>query len=313
MKGARGKGQGVRKDRLSLIVYCILSIACCLLPDLILAADLSTLKVTSSISPSIIRIGERIDLKVIVEHDKGIDLFYPDESARIAPFEVLKQKITSRKTGSGKNYTEIVYSITTFEAGNFVVPPILITARDRFGNERNVRTIEHKVTVNTGATVGSDIIDIVPPMEVTESRQYLQKALTYLPYILPFLGTIVVIIYLITQRKPEAVIGIDARGRALERLGMLKIDEKEIDRVYFDISEVLRTFFLEHLKIDSVKMTSGELLSSLRKVRNTDKLMDEAEDLFYDLDLVKFSPFSPSVGDAEVAVLRAKRLIRSVP
>lgn len=286
-----------------------------LLPAFALAADLSTLNVTSSISPSVIRIGERIDFKVLVEHDKGIDLFYPDESARIAPFEVLKQKITSRKTGFGKSSTEIVYSITTFAAGDFAVPPILITAKDRFGNERNIRTLEHKVTVtvNTGVTAGSDIIDIIPPLEVTESRQYLQKALTYLPYILPFLGTIIVIIYLVTQRKPEAVIGIDARGRALERLGILKIDEKEIDRVYFDISEVLRTFFLEHLKVDSVRMTSSELISSLRKVRNTDKLTDEAEDLFYDLDLVKFSPFSPSMGDAEVAVLRAKRLIRSVP
>lgn len=306
MIGARGVSRWI-------IIYCLLPIAYCLLPDLIVAADLSNLKVTSSVSPSVIKIGERMQLKVMVAHDKGIDLFYPDETAQLAPFEVLKHKATTPKTGFGRSSTEIVYTVTAFEEGDLVVPPVLITAKDRFGNERNVRTVEHKVTVSTGVTVGSDIMDIIPPMEVTESRQYLKNALSYLPYILPLLAAIAVIIYLLSQGRPMPVIDVDARKKALDRLGMLEMDETQIERLYFDVSDIIKIFLHQHFHIDTLKMTSNELISSLGKIGGMENSLDDAADLFFDLDLVKFSPFSPSVQDAAEAVSRAERLIRKVP
>ncbi|MBI3814994.1 MAG: hypothetical protein HY279_11100 [Nitrospinae bacterium] len=307
--GSKVKGQGTRSYYRLLNIYLLLSIAFFLLPYLSHAAGLGNLKVSSSIAPSEIRIGEMIEFKVLVEHDKGIDIFYPDESVHLQHFEVLKHKVTSQKGG----LTEIVYTITVFDAGEFVIPPVLITAKDRFGNERNVRTVEHKVAVKTGAIVGGEIMDIIPPMDVTEGRQYIKKVFSFLPYVITFLSAIAVIIYLLRKRSPLTVVNKDDRAKALERLKMLKVDEDNIGAVYFDIAEALRVFLYEHTKINALKMTSGEIVAGIRKDWQIDKIVHEAADLFFDLDLVKFSPFKPSRVDAVNAVSRAEQIVKEVP
>jgi len=292
-----------------LNIRLLLSVVFLLLPYLSHAAGLGNLKVSSSIAPSEIRIGEMIEFKVLVEHDKGVDIFYPDETVHLQPFEVLKHKVTGQKGG----LTEIVYAITVFDAGEFVIPPVLITAKDRFGNERNVMTVKHKVSVKTGAIVGNEIIDIIPPMDVTEGRQYLKKAFSNLPYVIALLSVIAAIIYLARKRSPLAAVNIDARAKALERLKMLKVDEDNISAVYFDIAEALRVFLCEYAKINALKMTSGEIVEGIGKYRQMDKIVHETADLFFDLDLVKFSPFKPSRADAVSAVSRAERIVKEVP
>lgn len=295
------------------LAYCLLFIAYCLSPGFTYAADLNDLSVTSSVSPKEIKIGERIDLSVSVEHGSGIDIFYPEETAQLPPFEVLKQKVSTRRSRFGRSLTEIVYSLTAFEAGEFSVPPLLITAKDRFGNERNIRTVDHKVKVILGAETGSDIMDILPPMDVTEKAQHLKKALSFLPYIVPLLAAIAVTAYLLTRRRPSPAITVDPRAKALERLGALKVDENRIEEVYFEISEILRIFLTDHLGIEASKMTSTELLDILKRLRGMENLLDYARELFFDLDLVKFSPFLPSVDYAKEAISRAEGLIREVP
>lgn len=297
----------------SAIASCLLFIAYCLSPGFTYAADLNNLIVTSSVSPKEIKIGERIDFSISVEHDSGIDIFYPDETAQLSPFEVLKHKVSTRRSGFGRSATEIVYSITGFEAGEFTVPPLLVTAKDRFGNERNIRTVEHRVKVMLGAETGSDIVDILPPMDVTEKAQHLKKALSFLPYIVPFLAAIAVIAYLLTQRRPSPAITVDPRAKALEMLGALKVDENRMEIIYFDVSDIVRTFLAGHLGIEASKMTSTELLETLERLRGMEDLLDYARELFFDLDLVKFSPFLPSVNDAKEAISRAEGLIREVP
>lgn len=294
-------------------VYILHFAFCIYLSGTALAADLGNLKVTSSIKPSRIKIGERIDFMIAAEHDSGIDIFYPDESARLTPFDVLKQNVTARNSGFGRSVTEIVYTITAFDVGEFTVPPVLITAKDRFGNEKNIRTVGHKVTVSLGTDTKNDIVDISPPMDVTERTQYFKKALSYLPYILPLLALVIVIVYLLTRREEKVDVNIDPRAEALNHLSMLKLDGDNMDALYFKISEILRTFFHEHLKVDASKMTSREILNSMKGPVGMEKVLGDAEELFSDIDLVKFSPYPPSIQDAEVAVLRARCLVREVP
>ena len=293
--------------------FYLLSLAFCLFPWTSIAADLSRVNVTSSVSVNEIKIGEQVEFKIVVEHDRGIDIFYPEETATLSPFEVVRHKAATRMSGFGRSATEITYSVTVFDDGAFIIPPVLITAKDGFGNERNIRTIEHPITVRTGTTVGNDIIDILPPMEVTDRLEYFKKALPYLPYLLPLLSAIAALIYLLSRRRQETVSEVDARTKALDSLNILKVDEENIVSLYFDISEILRTFFYEHLKLNASRMTSTEVLNSLKSLGGMERLLGNAEEFFFDLDLVKFSPFSASLDDARDAVLRAESLIKEVP
>lgn len=293
---------------------CILQFAICLSFSGPVFAGLNDIDVTSSISSSDIRIGERIQFKVLIEHDKGLDIYYPDESSlSLPPFELVKQKTTLKKGSLGRDVTEVVYFITTFDAGEFVVSPILITAKDGYGNERNVKTVGHAVSVKTGIAVGSEIIDILPPMEVTERFGYLKRAARYLPFIALFIAITLAALYLLRAKNRTALLQPDPRSTAINRLGMLEVDEDCIEKAYFDISEILRVFFHQHLQIDSLKMTSRELLHGLKAKGGMERVNDRAEDLFFDLDLVKFSPFKPSLEDARDAITRAESLIKEVP
>lgn len=307
----KGQGSKVKGQRLPSCLVSFTILLFFFTPSF--AADLTNLKVTSSVKPSEIRIGEGIEFKITVEHDKGIDIFYPDESAQLAPFEVVKHKVSARNTAFGSNLTEIVYTVTTFETGSFIVPAILITAKDRVGNEKNVRTIEHKVAVTTGTTVGSEILDIVPPMDITEQKEYLKQAARYLPYLALLLIIVIGTLYLQRSRPKVQIVKADSRTKALQRLGMLKVEEVGIDRLYFDIAEIMRVFLQEHLNLDSLRMTSEEVLKSLRQFEGMNKIIGEAEEMFFDLDLVKFSPFSPTSRDGKEAVSRAEGLIGRIP
>lgn len=307
------RGSTLKSLNLFHPAFYLLSLAFCMFPQVSIAADLGSVNVTSSVSVNEIKIGEQIEFKIVVEHDRGIDIFYPEETVTLSPFEVVRHKAAARMSGFGRSSTEIIYSVTVFDEGAFVIPPVLITAKDGFGNERNIRTIEHPITVRTGTTVGNEIIDILPPMEVSERVEYFKRALSYLPYILPLLSAIALLIYLLSRRRQETVSAVDARTKALDSLKILTVDEENIDSIYFDISEILRPFFHEYLKVNASKMTSTEILNSLKSLGGMERVSGNAGEIFFDIDLVKFSPFSPSLDDARDIISRAETLIREVP
>lgn len=314
MKISNCKLQIAKRPIFKSFALCILHFALCIFFLGPAFAGLNDLDVTSSISSSEIRIGERIQFKVLIEHDKGLDIYYPDESSlSLPPFELVKQKTTLRKGALGRDVTEVLYLITTFDAGEFVVSPILITAKDGYGNERNVKTLGHAVSVKTGVAVGSEIIDILPPMEVTERFAYMKQAARYLPFVALFLMISLIALYFLRAKNQKALLQPDPRSTAINRLEMLGVDEDCIEKAYFEISEILRVFFHQHLQIESLKMTSRELMLDLKGRSGIERLNDEAEDLFFDLDLVKFSPFKPSLEDARNAIIRAESLIKEVP
>ena len=261
------------------------------------------ISIQSAVDRSKITIGDVITYTVTVTRDKDVKVKLPGLAENLGQFEIRDYKVFDPLKKDGKIIDRVQYKISTFDIGDFQIPPISIQYSIPPDTVEHVLKSEAiKITVESVApSKEGDIKDIKPPVEIPfDWRPYVKYGLFGLLGLL-LLGALVY--FWIRKRSGKPLIPLKAEPPrpphevALEALESLQnsdfLEKGQVKRYYSDVSEIIRRYIGGRFGVDALDLTSTELLSELKSIPISDEHLQLMTD-FTDLcDLVKFAKYIP--------------------
>jgi len=261
----------------------------------------------SKVDKSTITIGDLITYTVIVTRDTNMKIQLPSLGANLGGFEIRDYKVHEPQTKDGRTIDQFDYIISTFDTGEFEIPPVEIKysippAKD----QKILKTESIKIIVaSMKPSESGDIREIKPPWEILYNWRPVIIIGSIALGVLIIVG---VIIYLIRRKRRLGAIlpqwvppPRPAHEIAYERLKQLAesslLANGEIKEYYSEISEILRQYVEGRWGVFALELTSFELLDKLRTVEIPRECMPVCEQFLALCDFVKFAKYIP--GDAE--------------
>jgi len=308
---------GARRWRMGLVVGAILVLAV-FLPGSGIRAQ-GEVSVSARVDRSTITIGDLITYTVEVVHDKGVDVRLPGLGENLGSFEIRDYRVYDPQKQNGKIINRVDYVISTFEVGEFEIPPVAVRYSIPPDTAvRVIRTEAIKITVESlKPSEDGDIRDIKPPVELPfDWRPYLlygglALALAVLGFFLFW--------YLKKRSRGEPIlpgkpeIARPPHELAYEELEALLaqnlLEKGEIKRFYSEISEIIRRYIEGRYQVPAMERTTTELLDDLRGIGVEVDHVELIAAFLERCDLVKFAKYQPSEEEHRDTVERARQIV----
>ena len=271
----------------------------------------ASVNVKATVDKNKVTIGDKIRYTIVIEHDAGIQVQFPELGGNLGEFEIKDYKIIGPKTKlyfsplwfKKKVVTEYRYIITTFTTGEFKIPTSTITYSGDNGENKEIQSGEITVFVESVKPTDrdrDDIRDIKPPVGIPRGW-FFYFCLIFIPLLLIGSG----LGYLLYRQKKEvSFFGEDKKKPlpphelAYERLEKLEamglIEQGKIKEYYIILSEIVRRYLEDRYKIPVLDRTTNELYRYLRQDTDMDrKHCSLLKEFLEECDLVKFSKYVP--------------------
>jgi len=277
------------------------------------------ISVESKVDKDRITIGDLIKYTVSVTRDKDLKVEMPGLGANLGAFEIRDYNVFDPQEIDGKIVEKVEYTISTFETGEFEIPPLTIRyAVPGDTTRREIKTEKIKIFVESlKPSEAGDIKDIKGPVD-------LKRDLRGLIYILSAAVAAVLIglfvFYYIKKRKSgEGLIPKKiepprpAHEVAYEELEKLKnsdlLERGLIKEFYIELSDIIRRYIEGRYFITAMELTTTELIEKLQTA-NLDQFDIDLIGEFLDLcDLVKFAKYIPSDEENGKALEQAYQIV----
>jgi len=258
-------------------------------------------------------IGSKIDLTIEVPYSDGDIIKWPVFSDTIThSIEILSKTApdTVLIKESGKKTIRQVLSITSFDTGFIIVPPIPFEIKKNGGQPELYKTepllLEvQKMKINSSA----DIKDIKPIFKAPYTFR------DFLPWIILLLIVASItwgIRYFIKKRKQAALnapvikLKIPVWDLAYQKLEVLKTEklwqQGHIKEYYTRLTDILREYFELRFNVSASEMTSGEILESMRSYIKDPEAWESLRNLLFLSDMAKFAKAQPSPQENERSI-----------
>ena len=100
--------------------------------------------------PTTITIGDVITYRVVITHDEGIEIAWPGAGAELGQFQISDYDLGDPvETGDGRVRQEIIYYISTYDTGEWTIPPTAIAFVDTPDSVRLLKTEPITITVKS--------------------------------------------------------------------------------------------------------------------------------------------------------------------
>ena len=277
------------------------------------------ISLSASVDKTTITIGDIITYSVSVTRDEDVSVELPSLGGNLGQFEIRDYNIHEPEKKDGKIIDRVDYTISTFEVGEFEIPPVGV----RYfippdSTEQTLKTEVINITVESvKPSEEGDIKDIKPPWEILFNwGPIIIGGSIALIVILLIIG---LIIYLRKRKKGESFlpkkieIPRPPHEIAYEELKSLQnsdvLEQGQIKLYYSEISEIIRKYIEGRFQIIALELTTMELMIEL----NTSDLSSEHASLFEmfftDCDLVKFAKFIPADEENNEIMKSAIRIV----
>lgn len=250
-----------------------------------------------------IRIGEQFDYQIEVDGINGVE-FYKLKLDSLQKIEVIKSHdIDTLKEKLIKKYT-----LTSFDSGRYQLPKQLVKIFSK-----PVFTDSLIIDVST---VAVDTIKqpLFPIKAIQHQKLDLKDYVKNYWYLLPILIVLAFIIWYFFIRKKETeeerIAKIPPFEMAVQQLESL--DKKllwqnnKTKEYYSELTDIIRTYIEKELKVQALESTTNELVKSIKKFNNIQKLdiskktILKLKDLLQEADLVKFAKSKPFANEIEM-------------
>ena len=267
---------------------------------LLLTSSLFAQKVTTTVDTIKNKIGAEFKLTLKATVNKSEKVKFPDSKVFGALEVINSYKIDTVKND---NSYELIkkYGLTQFDSGHYMIPrlPILINGQPVFSDSLKIEVNDVKVD-----TLKQKMFDI---KNVASAEKPVGDWWKYILGFLFFLGIAALIywFYKRNQNKPkvEKIVYKSAIEKATSLLVLLEQKELwqkgEIKPYYSELTDIIRNYIEEEIKIPAMESTTSELIVSLKKVANQKKMKLSKETLLNlekvlkQADLVKFAKVIP--------------------
>ena len=266
------------------------------------SAQESLIIIESGVDRDVITIGDRIHYRITVKHNRDINVEYPGLAANLGAFEIRDYTAEEPEKVDGKIISKAEYVITTFDTGNYVIPPVQVVYFSEDSVRKHLQTDIIKIRVNSvKPSEAKDIKDIKPPMVIEiDYKRYIYYGLAGLAFILLILF---IIYYIRKKRRGEEILPgrkkpiQPAHIEALEMLEKLKNsslpDEGKFKEYYILISEIIRCYIEHRYFVYAREMTTYELCSNLYSTDAGEETVSLIRDFLESSDFVKFAKHIP--------------------
>lgn len=265
--------------------------------------------VESMVDSNKILIGDVITYSVIIRHDANIKLDMPELAENLGQFELRDYESKEPVKKGGEIVERTDYEISTFESGEFEIPPLTIgytlpndSVRHTIKTEPILITVESLNPDDSG-----DIRDIKFPK--TPPFNYARLFRNIGIGVLGVLFILGIVWIVMRRRRGEPILPSrkepprPAHDIALERLTMLKqsglLENGHYKEYYTELSETLREYVGNRYFIHALEMTTLELIDHMKQESMNSDYIKRLHELLSVCDLVKFANFIPQEQEHE--------------
>lgn len=273
----------------------------------------------SRAEPTTIRIGDVITYTITVTHDESTEIRLPSPGENLGAFEIRDFQPFRARKFEGQVREEAQFLISTFDVGEFVIPPIRVLYRTKGDSSwQEIHSQPITITVESlNPDEAGDIRDIKPPVVMP----YDWHRLLY--WIL--LGVVVAgaavagYIFYRRWRRGEALLPTRAAPQrpanevALEQLDALYnsdlLERGEIKLLHVRLSEIVREYIENRFEVPALEMTTAEIMSAFEDGRLPEASRETLQEFLDACDLVKFAKYQPTREEIERAFELAYRFV----
>ena len=272
-------------------------------------------KVTGSVEPDSIGIGDRFTYTIEVEKDLVQSLFFPDfrmmqndkyELIEDVPVDTLERE--GRKLKLRKRYL-----LAAFQEGiHQVVPQVIYADKNIVDTLSGDDTLMFMVSTFQIDSTSHTIFDIKPQ----KTLRFKMGEIT--GYILwSIIALIIIILLLYVAKRVLAHYGKnfgdlfkpvpplpphEQAFKALEQLREERLWQEGKHKEYYSaLTDILRTYIDGHFGVGAMEMTSDEIVDAMRSVELPQKSAMDLTQILRDADLVKFAKAVPEAEENEAA------------
>lgn len=288
-------------------------------------AQEGSIAVDSKVDKSTITIGDLVTYSVIVSRSPEVQVEMPELGSNLGAFEIRDYQVYEPKTENGQVIERVDYTISTFDVGDFEIPPLTFSYTipgDSTRHQIKTRKIEIVVESLKPSEAG-DIRDIKKPLGLP--RDYRQWIL-WGSIIFAFVILVSISIYIWRRKKagkgllPEKVEPPKpAHEIALNELAALRnadlLKEGRVKEYYIRISEIIRRYVEGRYFIVALELTTYELVENLKQANVESENIALIQEFLELCDLVKFAKYAPSdeqneaIYDQAVEIVERTKLV----
>lgn len=290
----------------------IVMIAIGLFTVLTASAGEAAFRVTLMPAADTLRLGDVLPLELTLEPPAPGRLLLPDFSRNIEPFEVLAPPDTSALQGTIEGTLHLNLKITSFEAGDQILPPLTFIwvssdgcVRDTVETEPILLYVRGVVSdsVLAAADTSTKPVALLQPNRIKKLGFALSEFIPWILILLAAAGGFLLVKYLWKRRKRRTSTEAPpapprpAHESALEALDRLRdrrlFQSGRIKEYYSELSEIIRRYIEARFGIPALESTSFQLLRDIEAVIHDGNLRGVLESLLEDADLAKFAKHQP--------------------
>lgn len=257
-------------------------------------------KVTTSIDTVKNKIGTEFKLSLKTNVDTLSKVKFP-ESKFFGALEVLESyKVDTVKKGDRYELIK-KYGLTQFDSGKYTIPriPIIINGKTVYSDSLAIEISDVKVD-----TLKQKMFDI---KDIATVKSPMGNWWIYVLVVIGLIGLGFLIFYLLKNRKPKAKAEVIVYKTPIEKATTLlqQLENKElwqkgaVKDYYSELTDIVRNYIEEEIKIPAMESTTSELIEGLRKAAKQKKLklsndtVENLEKVLQQADLVKFAKVTP--------------------
>jgi len=265
-----------------------------------------------TLTPATATVGDRLTLRIAVEHPAGVTVDGPRFGDNFGGFEIVEAPPPAR----GESSTAITYTLVAFETGEVTLPPLEVRWRGE-GGAGSLTTEPRSVDVRSVLTSGDEelrplkpqlsLSDGAPPPIVPVAFVVSFAALTLFGYWL-FRRAV--------RAKPEEPAPVEAPLPAGERaragLDALAASpgEPDVRAHYALLAEIVRAYLSERFAFPGYAMTRREMERGMARAGIDRFVARVTANLLEQCDAVQFAGFRPPPGRIDADLTAAYEVIR---
>ena len=269
-----------------------------------------------------IRIGEQLNYKIELITDT-LNLIQFEKTPFFSSFEIIDEKELETIRLKSKYKLRKQYSLIQFDSGSFVIPRQKVRIANKIKFSDSIPIYVSNVKVDT---LKQKLYDIKPLAYVKKSYEKLIKRILFVSIILLMIIGILYTFFYKKRRKKLIEKEILPFDRAINELKLLEEEKPKLQNEFKDfyskLTEIVRRYIEDEVKLDALESTSQELITKLENLIDKGNLDLEKETLknlkkvLENADLVKFAKSTPETNVAtndckavEVVVLKTKEAL----
>lgn len=282
-------------------------LATCGLIIVSLSTFASNISLITKLDTNQILIGDQVKLSLEVVHDRTTEVAFPELSKTlkvdsVRSLEVLSAHRDTAAQSSGMARELITYTLTVFDSGYYVIPPLTVQYKEAGADSFSVLLSE--ALLLTVKSIQIDTLDSFKPIKepLTLPFQLSEILIELLIGGAILLAIAFAILYFSKRKKKPLLIKKFIRKEpphetALSRLRAL--DEKklwqqgEVKPYYSELSEIIREYLENRYGFPALESTTDEIMDRIVVSGISNKMREDLRIFLQTADLVKFAKALP--------------------